>query len=182
MSIPTLDDRLARLYEPKAPAPSRRLETLRLAAAKGIPVYAAVAPTFPEMDEVGLASVLGEIGRLNPVTIFHEPINLRGGNIDRMRKEAEAIDLPFRGDVFENTERRVEYAIGQLRAAEKVANLLGLADRFHPGRMSRWGLKNSGESEEQSTLLGWISAGDGLAHGQLAKWKGRQLKYEYFWQ
>ena len=125
MSIPTLDDRLARLYEPKAPAPSRRLETLRLAAAKGIPVYAAVAPTYPEQGEAELAAVIGEIGRLNPVTIFHEPINLRGGNIDRMRKEAEAIGLPFRGDVFQNTERRVEYAIGQLRMAEDVACQLG---------------------------------------------------------
>jgi DNA repair photolyase len=132
MSIPTLDDRLARLYEPKAPSPSRRLETLRLAVSKGIPVYAAVAPTYPEQGASELAAVLGEVGRLNPVTIFHEPINLRGGNIDRMRKEAEAIGLPFRGDVFENTERRVEYAIGQLRMAEDVACQLGLGDRFHP--------------------------------------------------
>ena len=65
MSIPTLDDRLARLYEPKAPAPSKRLETLRLAAANGIPVYAAVAPTYPEQGESELAAVLGAIGRLN---------------------------------------------------------------------------------------------------------------------
>ena len=171
MSIPTLDDRLARLYEPKAPAPSRRLETLRLAAAKGIPVYAAVAPTFPEMDEVGLASVLGEIGRLNPVTIFHEPINLRGGNIDRMRKEAEAIDLPFRGDVFENTERRVEYAIGQLRAAEKVANLLGLADRFHP-----WPDESLGTQKQRRERGAEHSAWLDRCWGRISAWPTGQME------
>ena len=132
MSIPTLDDRLSRLYEPKAPAPSKRLETLRLAAAKGIPVYAAVAPTYPEQGEAELAAVLGEIGGLNPVTIFHEPINIRAENVERMRNEAEAVGLPFRGDVFENTDRWAKYAVEQLRIAEDLAGQLGLADRFHP--------------------------------------------------
>lgn len=171
MSIPTLDDRLARLYEPKAPSPSRRLETLRLAAAKGIPVYAAVAPTFPEMDEVGLASVLGEIGRLNPVTIFHEPINLRGGNIDRMRKEAEAIGLPFRGDVFENTERRVEYAIGQLRMAEDVACQLGLGDRFHPWPDSSLGTQQR-RREGGAEYSAWL---DGC-WGRISAWPTGQME------
>ena len=132
MSIPTLDDRLARLYEPKAPAPSRRLETLRLAAAKGIPVYAAVAPTYPEQGEAELAAVLGEVGRLNPVTVFHEPINIRAENVERMRRESEAVGLKFRGDAFETKDRWADYAVGQLRMAEDVACQLGLGDRFHP--------------------------------------------------
>ena len=132
MSIPTLDDRLARLYEPKAPAPSRRLETLRLAAAKGIPVYAAVAPTYPEQGEAELAAVLGEVGRLNPVTVFHEPINIRAENVERMRRESEAVGLKFRGDAFETKDRWAEYAVGQLRMAEDLACQLGLGDRFHP--------------------------------------------------
>jgi DNA repair photolyase len=132
MSIPTLDDRLARLYEPKAPSPSRRLETLRLAAAKGIPVYAAVAPTYPEQGQAELAAVLGEIGRLNPVTVFHEPINIRAENVERIRKEAEAVALTFRGDVFKTKDRWAEYAVRQLRMAEEVACQLGLGSRFHP--------------------------------------------------
>lgn len=141
MSIPTLDDRLARLYEPKAPSPSRRLETLRLAAAKGIPVYAAVAPTYPEQGQAELAAVLGEVGRLNPVTVFHEPINIHAENVERMRKEAEAVGLRFRADAFETKDRWVEYAVGQLRMAEEVACQLGLADRFHPWPDSSLGAK-----------------------------------------
>ena len=132
MSIPTLDDRLARLYEPKAPSPSRRLETLRLAVSKGIPIYAAVAPTFPEEGASELAAVLGEVGRLDPVTVFHEPINIRAENVERMRREAEAVGLKFRADAFETKDRWAEYAVGQLRMAEDVACQLGLGDRFHP--------------------------------------------------
>lgn len=132
MSIPTLDDRLARLYEPKAPSPSRRLETLRLAVSKGIPIYAAVAPTYPEQGASELAAVLGEVGRLNPVTVFHEPINIRAENVERMRREAEAVGLKFRADAFETKDRWAEYAVGQLRMAEDVACQLGLGDRFHP--------------------------------------------------
>ncbi len=132
MSIPTLDDRLARLYEPKAPAPSRRLETLELASAKGIPIYAAVAPTVPEQGEAELAAVLGRIARLNPVTVFHEPVNIRGDNVALMRRQAEEIGLPFRSDVFERRDGWATYAVGQLRMAERLAFQLGLGDRFHP--------------------------------------------------
>ncbi len=131
MSIPTLDDRLARLYEPKAPSPSRRLETLRLAVSKGIPIYAAVAPTYPEQGASELAAVLGEVGRLNPVTLFHEPINIRAENVERMRREAEAAGLRFRADAFETKDSWAEYAVRQLRLAESVAHQLGLGDRFH---------------------------------------------------
>lgn len=141
MSIPTLDDRLARLYEPKAPSPSRRLESLRLAVSKGIPVYAAVAPTFPEQGASELAAVLGEVGRLNPVTVFHEPINIRAENVERMRREAEAVGLKFRADAFETKDRWAEYAVGQLRMAEDVACQLGLGDRFHPWPDSSLGAK-----------------------------------------
>src|SRR5437667_9645311 len=39
MSLPTLRNDLARVYEPKAPAPSQRLAALRAAKEAGLPVY-----------------------------------------------------------------------------------------------------------------------------------------------
>ncbi len=155
MSIPTLDDRLARLYEPKAPSPSRRLETLRLAAAKGIPVYAAVAPTYPEQGQAELAAVLGEVGRLNPVTVFHEPINIRAENVVRMRLEAETLGLKFHADAFETKDRWAEYAVRQLRMAEEVACQLGLADRFHPWPDSSLGTKQR-RLERGTEYSAWV--------------------------
>lgn len=132
MSIPTLNDRLARLYEPSAPAPSRRLETLRLAAFNGIPVYVAVAPTYPEQGESELAAVLGEMASLNPVTVFHEPINIRAENVGRMKAEAAANGLEFKADVFSSREEWMRYALFQLRTAQSVAFKLGLGAKFHP--------------------------------------------------
>ena len=171
MSIPTLDDRLARLYEPKAPAPSRRLETLRLAAAKGIPVYAAVAPTYPEMKEPELAAVLGEIGRLNPITVFHEPINPRAENVERMRREAEAVGLKFRADAFETTDRWVEYAVGQLRMAEDVACQLGLGDRFHP-----WPDKSLGTQQRRRERGADYSAWVDRCWSRISAWPSKNLE------
>lgn len=51
MSLPTLRNELAKVYEPKAPPPSQRLAALRAAREAGLHVYVAVAPTYPECDE-----------------------------------------------------------------------------------------------------------------------------------
>jgi DNA repair photolyase len=50
MSIPTLRNDLADIYEPEAPAPTQRLETLQKAKEQGLHVYVAMAPTYPECD------------------------------------------------------------------------------------------------------------------------------------
>jgi DNA repair photolyase len=50
MSIPTLNNALAKAYEPNAPAPTQRLATLQAAKKAGLHVYAAIAPTYPECD------------------------------------------------------------------------------------------------------------------------------------
>ena len=171
MSIPTLDDRLARLYEPKAPSPSRRLETLRLAVSKGISVYAAVAPTYPEQGEAELAAVLGEIGGLNPVTVFHEPIQIRSNNVGRMKMEAEAVGLPFRGDVFENTDRWAEYAIRQLRAVEDIANQLGLGGCFHPWPDSSLGTHQR-RRERGADYSAWLDR----CWGRISAWPTGQME------
>ena len=132
MSLPTLNDQLARVYEPKAPAPTQRLETLKLAASMGIPVYVAVAPTYPEQGEEDLAKVLGAVVTLQPVTVFHEPIQIRAENVGRMKREAEALGFEFMDHVFTTKEEWEGYAITQLLTAQTVANKLGLGPVFHP--------------------------------------------------
>ncbi len=141
MSLPTLNDQLARVYEPKAPAPTQRLETLKLAASVGIPVYVAVAPTYPEQGEEDLAQVLGAVTGLNPVTVFHEPIQVRAGNVARMNREAKALGFEFKSRVFEVDGEWERYAINQLRTAQRVANKLGLGPVFHPWPDDKLGSK-----------------------------------------
>jgi DNA repair photolyase len=91
MSLPTLRNDLARVYEPKAPAPSRRLATLRAARAAGLHVYVAIAPTYPECDRDDLDATLTAITDVDPITIFHEPINIRAENVARIKAYAESL-------------------------------------------------------------------------------------------
>lgn len=51
VTITTLDARLARLLEPRAPAPWRRLRTIRALADAGVPVAVSVAPQIPFLND-----------------------------------------------------------------------------------------------------------------------------------
>ncbi|MCL4746090.1 MAG: PA0069 family radical SAM protein [Burkholderiaceae bacterium] len=58
VSITTLDPGLARLWEPRAAAPWRRLETIRRLSEVGVAVGVSVAPIAPFINEPELESVL----------------------------------------------------------------------------------------------------------------------------
>lgn len=131
MSLPTLRNDLAKVYEPSAPAPTQRLATLRAAAEAGIPVYVALAPTPPEVDEADLDATLSEVAKLGPLTVFAEPINIRAENVARIEKQAEALGVQLKTDVFASKEAWRRYAIDQLETVEKVAVRTGLAERLH---------------------------------------------------
>ena len=58
VSITTLDHELARRMEPRANAPTRRLQTVRALADAGIPVGVLVAPVIPALTDHELEAVL----------------------------------------------------------------------------------------------------------------------------
>ena len=58
VSIPTLDRELARVMEPRATAPERRLRTIERLARAGIPVGVSVSPVIPFLNEPELERVL----------------------------------------------------------------------------------------------------------------------------
>jgi DNA repair photolyase len=58
VSIPTLDGALARIMEPRAAAPERRLKTIEKLARAGIPVGVSVSPLIPFINEPELEQVL----------------------------------------------------------------------------------------------------------------------------
>ena len=131
MSLPTLNNKLAKVYEPKAPAPSQRLETLRAAKAAGIPIYVAVAPVYPECDEQDMGETLRAIKELDPVTIFMEPINIRADNVARIAAQGKADGVQLKTNVFDNPEAWRSYALNQMVAFEEAADYVGVYDRLH---------------------------------------------------
>jgi DNA repair photolyase len=131
MSLPTLNDKLLRIYEPHAPAAKQRLETLQSAAREGIPVYVAVAPTYPECDEADLRATLKAIRPLQPVTVFHEPINIRAKNVQRIADQAAELGVTLRTEVFDDGPAWRQYAVEQLMTVERVAGELDLGGCLH---------------------------------------------------
>ncbi len=58
ISLTTLDARLARVMEPRAPAPARRLAMIRRLTNAGIPVRVMVAPVIPGLTDSEVESLL----------------------------------------------------------------------------------------------------------------------------
>lgn len=58
ISVTTLDARLSRLMEPRAPAPRRRLEMIRRLSAAGIPVRIMASPMVPALTDPELEAIL----------------------------------------------------------------------------------------------------------------------------
>lgn len=131
MSIPTVNDAIARIYEPGAPSVLQRLKTLHLAKAAGLHVFVAVAPTYPECDEADLLATLKAVREVDPLTIFHEPINLRAQNVARIAAEAARTGTRVATEKLATGAPWRAYALEQLRMVESVCAQLGLADRLH---------------------------------------------------
>ena len=131
MSLPTLRNDLAKVYEPKAPAPSQRLATLRAAKEAGLHVYVAMAPTYPECDEADLRATLTAVADLDPITIFHEPINIRAENVARIDEQAESVGVRLKTEVFATRESWQDYAVNALHTVSQLAKELGISKRLH---------------------------------------------------
>jgi DNA repair photolyase len=131
MSLPTLRNDLAKVYEPKAPAPSQRLATLKAAVGAGLHVYVAMAPTYPECDEADLRATLKAVAELKPITVFHEPINIRAENVARIEEQAAETGVQLQTEVFASRESWQNYAVNALHTVSELAKEAGLSKRLH---------------------------------------------------
>jgi DNA repair photolyase len=159
MSLPTLRNDLSKIYEPRAPAPTARLTTLFLAKAAGIPTFVVLAPTYPESEDSDLQQTLAAVAELNPVTIFHEPINIRAENIQRIVTHAAAMGATLRTEVFADRSACKDYALDALFTVQRIARELGVGDRLHswPDKSlgSDWVL-NSLEDAHRQEYREWL--------------------------
>ena len=171
MSLPTLNPTLARLYEPDAPAPMRRLETMQLIRAAGVNVFVAMAPTPPECDEADLGRTLEKIRELDPVTVFHEPINLRAENVERIRAHAVSLGCEslLNAGVFSTRDSWRSYAIESLRSVEHLAAEAGLGDRLHLWPDATLGSKLScAQQHDPFAFRAWLE----LCWNRISEWPG----------
>lgn len=130
MSVPTLRDDLVKAYEPHAPSVSERLQTLKAAQRKGLNVFVAISPIYPECDEIDLRTTMQTVATLNPVSIFCEAINFREGIGARIVKGGAATNLKNIG-IFSSPFTWHNYAITCLATVQRIAQELGILDRIH---------------------------------------------------
>jgi DNA repair photolyase len=130
-SLPTLDAKISRIYEPKVSAPRHRLTLLTDAHAAGIHTYVAVAPVYPEVGYEGMLDVFRAVKAANPCTVFVEPVNLRLAVAERVREEAQRQGRDIDMAPYSDSRAWADYAVQTLRDAERAAGVAGLSERLH---------------------------------------------------
>jgi DNA repair photolyase len=68
LSVTTLDRQLARLMEPRAPTPARRLEAVKALNEAGVPTGALVAPIIPALNDMDLDRVVEALAAAGAVS------------------------------------------------------------------------------------------------------------------
>jgi DNA repair photolyase len=63
VSVTTLERRIARVMEPRAAAPHRRIEAIRALAQAGVPVTVMVAPIVPAINDAEIEAILEECAK-----------------------------------------------------------------------------------------------------------------------
>jgi DNA repair photolyase len=76
LSVTTLDNELARILEPRAAAPARRLRTIRALAEAGVPVGVSVSPVIPFINEPELERILEAAAEAGAQSAFSIPVRL----------------------------------------------------------------------------------------------------------
>lgn len=140
MSLPTLREDLARVYEPFAPPPAARLAALHTARDFGLHIYVSVAPTYPECDFADILATITKVADLQPVIVLHEPINLRGQNSSRILSAGVSHDLKLDRATWASHATWAEYAIDSYRNVLVAAKKAELASciYFTPDSSLAW--------------------------------------------
>lgn len=76
LSVTTLDNDLARILEPRAAAPARRLRTIKTLAEAGVPVGVSVSPIIPFINEPELERILEAAAQAGASSAFSIPVRL----------------------------------------------------------------------------------------------------------
>jgi hypothetical protein len=86
---------------------------------------------------------------LRPVTIFHEPINIRAENVERIAAHASRLGVTLRTEVFLTRETWKEYSLQSLKTVLELCKELGIGNRLHLWPDKKLGAKWAVESMDK---------------------------------
>ena len=76
ISVTSLDPKIARTLEPRAPTPSRRLAAIGALASAGVPVYASISPVVPAITDHEIEHILEAVAEKGAIAAFFLPVRL----------------------------------------------------------------------------------------------------------
>ncbi len=76
MSVTSLDPKIHRTLEPRAPAPRKRLAAIRALAAAGVPTHVAIAPVVPQITDHEIESIVAAAAEAGAMSGFFLPVRL----------------------------------------------------------------------------------------------------------
>jgi DNA repair photolyase len=107
LSIPFLDDAMARAIEPFAPSPSDRFEALRALAGAGVSAGVGVAPVIPGLNDSQVAGILRRAKECGATHAFRIPL--------RLPAEVKEVFLARLRDAYPDRYGKVVNAIREMR-------------------------------------------------------------------
>lgn len=107
ISVTTLERRIARVMEPRAAAPHRRIEAIRALAQAGVPVTVMVAPIVPAINDSEIEAILEECAKAGA--------NSAGYVMLRLPREVAALFREWLDVHFPDRAGRVMALVRQMR-------------------------------------------------------------------
>lgn len=107
ISVTTLDRRIARVMEPRAAAPHRRIETIRMLADAGVPTTVMVAPIVPAINDREIEAILEECAKAGA--------SAAGYVVLRLPLEIKDLFREWLGQHFPDRAARVMTLVRQMR-------------------------------------------------------------------
>jgi DNA repair photolyase len=112
VSVSTLNNKLARIVEPRVVPPQRRLEVLRKAKEMGLRTGVILAPIFPSVKVrpdvlEDMSEMAQELAEIRPDYIYGESVHLRGINMAYLE---DALGEPMKIDGFDKPMEKIFHA------------------------------------------------------------------------
>jgi DNA repair photolyase len=77
MTITTLDENFAKIFEPNSSTPQRRLETLRYFKISGLKTYIFFGPLLPFVSDINLEKTINRLALTKPDKIYVDKLNIK---------------------------------------------------------------------------------------------------------
>jgi DNA repair photolyase len=141
LSVTTLDRRVARVMEPRAATPAKRLEAIKLLSEAGIPATAMVAPVIPAINDNEIEAILEAIRDAGAVSAGYVLLRLPL-EIKTLFREWLATEFPDRAErvihlmqsMHGGRDYTAEYGVRQ-RGTGPYAEQIGLRFRLAAKRL-----------------------------------------------